>query len=251
MRGLSVAIVTFVALGGCSNAPERIRLDTRAAAVEPQIDGTPARRTAERDPTPVDPRDDGLMITLGEWAVTPEAEAIRPGRVTFVIENRGTVAHGFEIELEGDSSGSGSGDLFKAESRLLQPGETTRMTLNLPPAVYKIECLVDGHDDMGMEGPLEVRADAPLVKEEAPAQPDGVSIAGFAFAPPSLEVDVGTEITWTNEDPTDHTVTSTTGGFGSDVLGQGGSFSFRFDKAGVYRYRCAIHPEMKGQVKVE
>ena len=116
-----------------------------------------------------DPRDDGLMVALGEWAVTLEAGAIRPGRVTFVVRNRGSIPHGFEIEAEGesegDSSGSGSGDGLKAETELLQPGETARLALDLHPGLYKVECLVDGHDDLGMEGFLEVRTDAPLVRD--------------------------------------------------------------------------------------
>lgn len=251
MRRPSLLLVAFMAaVAGCSNAPDGVRLEASA-----DVGASHARDRGDRGlrsgAEPVDPRKGGLAIALGEWAVTPEAEAIRPGRVTFVIENRGTVAHGFEIELEGENGGHGSGDLFKAESRLLQPGEVTRMTVNLQPAVYKIECLVDGHDDLGMEGPLDVRPDAPLVKETAPSRPDGVSIAGFAFDPTSIEVDVGTELTWTNEDPADHTVTSTTGAFGSDALASGDSFVYRFDDAGTYPYRCAIHPEMKGQVKVE
>ena len=40
-------------------------------------------------PRRVDPRAGGLEIALGEWALTPEALVIRPGRVTFVIRNRG------------------------------------------------------------------------------------------------------------------------------------------------------------------
>lgn len=54
---------------------------------------------------------------LGEWALTLEADTIRPGRVTFVVANLGTIAHGFEIEAEGgDSSGDDSGDGLKAET---------------------------------------------------------------------------------------------------------------------------------------
>ncbi|CAN5505782.1 hypothetical protein BH20ACT23_BH20ACT23_03800 [soil metagenome] len=105
----------------------------------------------------IDPKRDEFEIGLGEWAITAEARAIRPGPVTFMIHNRGTVPHGFEIELEGDSSGHGSGDLFKAETELLQPGESTRMRVTLAPGVHKIECLVEGHDDMGMEDLLDVR----------------------------------------------------------------------------------------------
>ena len=234
------------------------------AAEAPRADDAPARRSRERGaraeqvarvpapPKRVDPRKGGFEIVLGEWAVTPEAKAIRPGPVTFVIHNRGTMGHGYEMELEGgDSSGPGSGDLFEAESELLRPGESTRMTVTLGPGVYEIECLVDGHDDMGMEGVLEVRAGAPFVEVKERAQPGRVSIADFAFDPAVAKVPVGTEVVWRNEDPADHTVTSLDGSFGSDALAAGDSFSHRFTKPGVYQYRCAIHPDMKGKVVVE
>ena len=214
--------------------------------------GDPAPEKPEK-PKRVDPRNQGFEITLGEWAVTPEAAALRPGRVTFVIHNRGTMQHGFEIELEGDSSGHGSGDIFKAESELLGPGESTRMTVTLSEGVHKIECLVDGHDDMGMEGPLEVSKDAPLVEEKGNQRPsdDHVAISDFRFAPASVTVPAGTEVSWRNDDPTQHTVTADGGEFDSDILDPGGRFAFAFEKAGVFQYVCNIHPNMKGTVKVE
>jgi plastocyanin len=242
-------------LAACSGGGPVAGDDERpAAASAPKVAAEPRAEAAPSAPSEarrVDPRDDGLEITLGEWAITPESDEIRPGRVTFVINNRGTMPHGFEIELEGDSSGHGSGDLFKAESELLQPGQSTRMTFDLGPAVYKIECLVDGHDDMGMEDMLEVRAGAPLVEEKPAAAPDRVAISDFAFAPTTIEVPAGTEVTWLNDDPTEHTVTSTTGDFGSDALSTGASFSHRFEEPGTFAYRCAIHPDMTGKVKVE
>ncbi|HEV2754323.1 MAG TPA: plastocyanin/azurin family copper-binding protein [Actinomycetota bacterium] len=242
--------MTLVALAGCSAEPPAAR-----RAEEPAEAVAQARREKKtepaREPERVDPRKRGLEIVLGEWALTPESHAIRPGRVTFVVRNRGTMAHGFEMELEGDSSGHGSGDLFEAEGELLQPGETARMTVTLGPGLYEIECLVDGHDDMGMEGVLEVSADAPLVRSEAPARPGRISIAEFAFDPSPAVVPAGTEVVWTNNDPADHTVTSADGSFGSDSLGTGESFSHRFDEQGTYEYKCAIHPEMVGRVRVE
>ena len=42
----------------------------------------------------IDPRAGGFEIALGEWAISPEAKAIRPGLVTFVISNRGKFRHG-------------------------------------------------------------------------------------------------------------------------------------------------------------
>jgi plastocyanin len=210
---------------------------------------------APAKPKAVDPRRGGFEIALGEWAVTPEAPAIRPGRVTFLIHNRGTMDHGFEIELEGDSSGSGSGDLFKAESELLAPGESTRMTVDLTmTGIYKIECLVDGHDDMGMEGPLEVAADAPLTKTKPEAATNNalgsVSISNFAFQPEAIQIQAGTEVTWSNDDPAPHTVTSLDDAFDSGTLDPNADFSFKFEKPGTYRYRCNVHPDMEGMVKV-
>ena len=216
-------------------------------------DASAGEKTAPEKPTKVDPKKNGFEITLGEWAVTPEAPALKPGRVTFVIHNRGTMEHGFEIELEGDSSGSGSGDLFKAESSLLKPGESIRMTVTLGEGVHKIECLVDGHDDMGMEGPLEVRKDAPLIKSEVKStnSNDEVSIEDFAYSPDSLTVSAGASVSWSNNDPTPHTVSAENDLFDSDVLDPAKKFSFTFDDPGTYSYICNIHPDMKGTVTVE
>ena len=41
------------------------------------------------------------------------------------------------------------------------------------------------------------------------------------------------------------------GSFGSGTLESGASFSHEFTKAGVFAYRCEIHPEMKGKVTVQ
>jgi plastocyanin len=192
-------------------------------------------------------------VALGEWALTLEAQAIRPGRVTFDVSNRGTMAHGFEIESEGtDSSGSGSGDDdgIKAESGLIQPGRTARLTLDLPAGLYKVECLVEGHDDMGMEGLLEVRKDAPLVGGRDDDGRGSVSITGFAFDPPEIEVAAGSRVTWTNDDPTPHTVTAEGGAFDSGAIDPGSTFSLRIEGSDPISYRCSIHPDMTGTITI-
>jgi plastocyanin len=246
MRRLALPLIPILLLvGACAGASAPGSAATTPSAVS--VSATPSHQAP---PPPIDPRTDGLEIGLAEWTVTLEAVAVRPGRMTFVIHNAGTRTHGFEIKAEGgDSSGHGSGDGLEAETRLLAPGESTKLTLDLAPGVYKVECPVPGHDDLGMEAVLEVRTSAPLVTPAAPS-PDAVAIRGLAFRPPDLSVPAGTEVTWTNQDPTPHTVTADGGGFESDVLAQGETFAWTFETSGTVTYHCAIHPDMRGTITV-
>lgn len=76
-----------------------------------------------------------------------------------------------------------------------------------------------------------------------------VTIKDFAFGPQALTIKAGTTVTWTNNDSTPHTVTSST--FESSQLLPGQSFQHTFTDAGTYDYSCSIHPSMTGQVIVQ
>ncbi len=80
---------------------------------------------------------------------------------------------------------------------------------------------------------------------------EAITIKGFAFAPASLDIAIGTSVTWTNEDGTQHTVTAGDGAFDSGSLAQGKSFSHTFDTAGTFDYLCSFHPRMTATVTVE
>jgi amicyanin len=83
-----------------------------------------------------------------------------------------------------------------------------------------------------------------------PAGPNAVNIAGFAFAPATLNVKAGTTVTWTNKDEDPHTVVAGDGSFRSQALGSGGTYSYTFPAAGSFDYICSIHPFMHGNVVV-
>src|SRR3990170_1504415 len=127
MKRLLVVLVLGLAGTACSSRADPIAAPA-ASPSTPEValvqSPTPSPASAsDGNAGREDPREGGLEVALGEWALTLEAQAIRPGRVTFVIVNRGTVPHGFEIEAERrDSSGSGSGGGLKAETRVLGPG---------------------------------------------------------------------------------------------------------------------------------
>jgi plastocyanin len=83
-------------------------------------------------------------------------------------------------------------------------------------------------------------------------KPAAVEIKGFAFNPATVTVPVGTTVTWTNNDPSTHTVTSSQGNvLNSPNLPQGGTFSYTFNQKGTFEYHCAIHTSMTGKVIVQ
>lgn len=77
-----------------------------------------------------------------------------------------------------------------------------------------------------------------------------VPIKNFDFA---MEVTVtpGSTVTWKNLDGEPHTVVSIDGLFRSPALDQNDTFSFKFDRPGVYKYLCSIHPKMRAIVTVK
>jgi plastocyanin len=78
-----------------------------------------------------------------------------------------------------------------------------------------------------------------------------VVMKNFDFAPMSLTVSAGTTVTWKNLDGEPHTVVSDAGLYRSAALDQNDTFSFKFDKPGIYKYTCSIHPKMVGTIVVQ
>ena len=79
-----------------------------------------------------------------------------------------------------------------------------------------------------------------------------IKIDNFSFAPQTITVPVGAQVTWTNQDDIPHTVVSddkTT--FKSKALDTDEKFSVTFTKAGTYSYFCSIHPKMTAKLVVQ
>ncbi len=89
---------------------------------------------------------------------------------------------------------------------------------------------------------------APSAAPEANAE--AIAIAGRRFSPATIDVAVGTTVTWTNNDAVPHTVTADDAAFASDTLSSGTQFSHTFDVAGTFTYHCSIHSTMIGTVTV-
>ena len=85
-------------------------------------------------------------------------------------------------------------------------------------------------------------------------QPNGggaaVSIKNFAYAPPSLTMDKGSTVKFTNRDSTEHTATAS-GAFDTGSIGEGQTKSVTLETPGTFSYVCTFHPFMHGTVTVK
>ncbi len=92
--------------------------------------------------------------------------------------------------------------------------------------------------------------------------PQGTSVPGCevtneCFVPYEVTIDVGGEVTWSNDDTAAHTVTAgsaadgPSGEFDSSLFMAGTTFSHKFEAAGEFTYFCMVHPWMAGIVTVQ
>ncbi len=86
----------------------------------------------------------------------------------------------------------------------------------------------------------------------------GCETTNECFVPSEVTIDVGSEVTWSNDDTSAHTVTSGTikdetpgEAFDSSLFMAGKTFSYKFEEAGVFPYFCIVHPWMSGTVIVQ
>ena len=107
---------------------------------------------------------------------------------------------------------------------------------------------------------------APTATTSAPAGPV-INLSSLMFNPPTTTVKVGTTVTWRNDEPITHTVTSgrfegvdkstglrsaqnPDGTFNAKLAGKGKTFIFTFTKPGTYTYYCDIHQGMNATITV-
>ena len=94
-----------------------------------------------------------------------------------------------------------------------------------------------------------VRASTEAPTKQKPSEYQ-VNIQDFSFEPDTVSVPVGATVTWTNKDEEPHTVFSNDDVFKSRALDTDEKFSFKFTKAGTYKYFCSVHPKMVATIEV-
>ena len=77
-----------------------------------------------------------------------------------------------------------------------------------------------------------------------------VSIKSTGFAPKTVTIAGGDTVTWKNVDTVNHQVVANSGAFASGQIAPNRIYAKRIDTPGTYGYHDALHPTLKGTVKV-
>ena len=84
------------------------------------------------------------------------------------------------------------------------------------------------------------------------ASTPNISMQGNLFVPQRDSVAVGTIVTWTNNDPANHTVTSNSGTeLFSQTIPPGQTYVDTMNTPGIFDYHCNFHGGMTGTIKVQ
>ncbi|HEY5977268.1 MAG TPA: plastocyanin/azurin family copper-binding protein [Solirubrobacterales bacterium] len=76
-----------------------------------------------------------------------------------------------------------------------------------------------------------------------------VRMQSFQFKPGSLSVSKGTRVIFANASGVPHNATLA-GSFATGKIKPGKAVAVKFTAKGTYRYRCTIHPDMRGKIIV-
>jgi len=84
-----------------------------------------------------------IKVTATEFKFTLSPSTVKHGTVTFMVVNKGKLAHDFKIA--GKSTPQ------------IQPGKSAKLTVTLKAGKYPYLCTVPGHAAAGMKGTLVVK----------------------------------------------------------------------------------------------
>ncbi len=137
-----------------------------------------------------------------------------------------------------------------------QPRSVRRLLVALfaVSAVLLTACGDDGASaaNSGQAGAPSTTAAAGADTGDPADGPVAVDISDFSYAPATITVSPGQQVTFTNDDKTAHTATAKDGSFNTDAIQPGEDASVTApDQPGEYPFICSFHPFMKGTVVVQ
>lgn len=96
-----------------------------------------------------------VSLDLRDFDISPEQVEVSAGDVEFVVDNEGDRVHELAVRTQSGVESTGE----------IEPGETGRMTIDLPPGTYPMYDPRDDYRARGMEATLVVTAEQATVTE--------------------------------------------------------------------------------------
>jgi nitrite reductase (NO-forming) len=183
------------------------------------------------------------------------ANATTTTTTTTVVQNATLVPEAFAQDMMGNDTTMMNATLAFAQD--MMGNDTTMMnaTLAFAQDMMGNETGMMGNDTTMMNATLAFAQEEAKQEISIVSGSSNPSNAEF-FSPSEVTVSPGTEVEWTNDDATIHTVVQGSaeapveGGFDSSIINTGDSWEHTFDTAGTFDYYCSLHPFMKGTVTV-
>jgi len=176
-----------------------------------------------------------LSADVGSF-VNPTVQAAWSAGVNFVIPGS---PHTFSLEVSTASSSTIQGNSIGKTIKPLYGFEFT-----IPLHLSRFRPWFHPHE-VAQVVPLR------LIPSVADVPAVDVRMSGIHYRADTVTVAAGEAVRWVNADPLVHTVAFDDGSGTSADIPQNGTFTFRFDRPGVYPYHCTQHPFMKGVVIVK
>ena len=87
-----------------------------------------------------------INIVTNDFSISIDESQAEAGRVTFLVQNNGSMPHDFAIRGNG----------VEQKTPMIQSGESATLTADLEPGTYTYVCTIPGHDQLGMSGTLVI-----------------------------------------------------------------------------------------------
>ena len=79
------------------------------------------------------------MVNIVDHKLVLNPNMVQPGQVSFIIQNTTNVSRSFAVEVNGQSY----------QTKLLAPGESETLVLNLPVGDYSVHTIIWGEITLG------------------------------------------------------------------------------------------------------
>ncbi len=99
-----------------------------------------------------------------DFHIALSKSSFKPGKYTFVAENKGQTTHALMITGPG---------IKMAKTKNIQPGQSAKLTVTFKKGAYDVYCPVPGHKALGMNVNLSVKGTTTAAKTSAGSGGEG------------------------------------------------------------------------------